>query len=241
MFPVVIIGMGPGNPELLTLAAKNALEEADVILFDCMPDDTLLKAFQFKGEIIAIDKKTDPTAMVDTMEKHYRAGKKVCRLKPGDALMFNGGGKEVRALKAKGIDFRMIPGITASCAAANIFAVPITEMDESDVSVNFVYHDNETNHNLLKDLAGILKYGSTIHIYFANTDCIGQIVEIITPVVVASRISAKDETSVKTTLGKVEATLRTLDMKRPMLFILGKYVEVLSKKQIIPFLMASEH
>ena len=49
MFPVVIIGMGPGNPELLTLAAKNALEEADVILFDCMPDDTLLKAFQFKG------------------------------------------------------------------------------------------------------------------------------------------------------------------------------------------------
>lgn len=249
MFPVVIIGMGPGNPELLTLAAKNALEEADVILFDCMPDDTLLKAFQFKGEIIAIDKKIDPTAMVDTMEKHYRAGKKVCRLKPGDALMFNGGGKEVRALKAKGIDFRMIPGITASCAAANIFAVPITEMDESDVSVNFVYHDNETNHNLLKDLAGILKYGSTIHIYFANTDCIGKIVEIITsvgvtldmPVVVASRISAKDETSVKTTLGKVEATLRTLDMKRPMLFIVGKYVEVLSKKQIIPFLMTSEH
>ena len=241
MFPVVIIGMGPGNPELLTLAAKNALEEADVILFDCMPDDTLLKAFQFKGEIIAIDKKT--------MEKHYRAGKKVCRLKPGDALMFNGGGKEVRALKAKGIDFRMIPGITASCAAANIFAVPITEMDESDVSVNFVYHDNETNHSLLKDLAGILKYGSTIHIYFANTDCIGQIVEIITsvgvtldmPVVVASRISAKDETSVKTTLGKVEATLRALDMKRPMLFIVGKYVEVLSKKQIIPFLMTSEH
>ena len=235
MFPVVIIGMGPGNPELLTLAAKNALEEADVILFDCMPDDTLLKTFQFKGEIIAIDKKTDPTAMVDTMEKHYRAGKKVCRLKPGDALMFNGGG--------------MIPGITASCAAANIFAVPITEMDESDVSVNFVYHDNETNHSLLKDLAGILKYGSTIHIYFANTDCIGKIVEIITsvgvtldmPVVVASRISAKDETSVKTTLGKVEATLRALDMKRPMLFIVGKYVEVLSKKQIIPFLMTSEH
>ena len=71
MFPVVIIGMGPGNPELLTLAAKNALEEADVILFDCMPDDTLLKTFQFKGEIIAIDKKIVPTAMVDTMEKHY--------------------------------------------------------------------------------------------------------------------------------------------------------------------------
>ena len=61
------------------------------------------------------------------------------------------------------------------------------------------------------------------------------------PVVVASRISVKDETSVKTTLGKVEATLRTLDMKRPMLFIVGKYVEVLSKKQIIPFLMTSEH
>lgn len=242
MFPVVIIGMGPGNPELLTLAAKNALEEADVILFDCMPDDTLLKTFQFKGEIIAIDKKTDPTAMVDTMEKHYRAGKKVCRLKPGDALMFNGGGKEVRALKAKGIDFRMIPGITASCAAANIFAVPITEMDESDVSVNFVYHDNETNHQQLKDLAGILKYGSTIHIYFADTDCIGRIAEIITSagvtpdmsVVVVSRISAKDETSVKTTLGKVEATLRSLDMKRPMLFTIGKYVEILSKKQIIP-------
>ena len=242
MFPIVIIGMGPGNPELLTLAAKNALEEADVILFDCMPDDTLLKTFQFKGEIIAIDKKPDPTAMLAAMEAHYRAGKKVCRLKPGDALIFNGTGKEIRALKAKGIDFHLIPGITASCAAANIFAVPITEMDESDVSVNFVYHNNKTNHQQLKDLAGILKYGSTIHIYFADTDCIGQIVEIITsagvaldmPVVVASRISAKDETSVKTTLGKVEATLRSLDMKRPMLFIIGKYVEILSKKQVIP-------
>ena len=49
MFPVVIIGMGPGNPELLTLAAKNALEEDVFILFFCMPFDTLVMGFLFNG------------------------------------------------------------------------------------------------------------------------------------------------------------------------------------------------
>ena len=163
-YPITIIGMGPGNPQLLTLAAKKALDEADVILFDCMPDDSLLKEFNFKAEIKAIDKKIDPTAMLNEMKKHYDMGKKVCRLKPGDALMFNGGGKEARALKANGIDFVMIPGITASCAAINIFAIPTTEMEESDVSVNFVYHNNEKNHQLLKELSNTLLYGSNIQI-----------------------------------------------------------------------------
>ena len=93
-YPITIIGMGPGDPQLLTLAAKKALDEADVILFDCMPDDSLLKKFNFKAEIKAIDKKIDPTAMLNEMKKHYDMGKKVCRLKPGDALMLNGGGKE---------------------------------------------------------------------------------------------------------------------------------------------------
>ena len=54
------------------------------------------------------------------------------------------------------------------------------------------------------------------------------------PVAVTSRISAKDQTSVMTTLAKVEQTLRAIDMKRPMLFTVGQYVEILSKKQIIP-------
>ena len=78
-YPITIIGMGPGNPQLLTLAAKKALDEADVILFDCMPDDSLLKEFNFKAEIKAIDKKIDPTAMLNEMKKHYDMGKKVCR------------------------------------------------------------------------------------------------------------------------------------------------------------------
>lgn len=81
-YPITIIGMGPGNPQLLTLAAKKALDESDVILFDCMPDDSLLKEFNFKAEIKAIDKKIDPTAMLNEMKKHYDMGKKVCRLKP---------------------------------------------------------------------------------------------------------------------------------------------------------------
>ena len=54
MFPVVIIGMGPGNPELLTLAAKNALEEAVFIIFECIPDYNFVNAFHFEGVLIAI-------------------------------------------------------------------------------------------------------------------------------------------------------------------------------------------
>ena len=128
---VMLVGAGPGDPELLTLKALQAVRSADVILYDQLVSDEILALLPACAERIAVGKKGYGKAckqgeINELMVALATAGRRVVRLKAGDPLMFGRLEEEMAALDAAGIAFIVIPGISAAQGAAANLKVPLT-------------------------------------------------------------------------------------------------------------------
>ena len=127
---VYLVGAGPGAPDLLTLRAAELLRRADIVFHDALvhPDTLALAA---RAEQVAVGKRCGrhSTAqrfinkrLIDAVAKHAT----VVRLKGGDPMLFGRAQEEIDALQAAGIEFEVVPGITAALAAAAATGVPLT-------------------------------------------------------------------------------------------------------------------
>lgn len=128
---VVLVGAGPGDPRFLTLAALQALGDADVVFHDSLIDPAVLRHVRADAEIVAVGKRCGlPSVPQPSIEalliEAARQGKQVVRLKGGDPLVFARGGEELLALRQAGIEAVVIPGITAAHAAAAAAGIPLT-------------------------------------------------------------------------------------------------------------------
>jgi uroporphyrin-III C-methyltransferase/precorrin-2 dehydrogenase/sirohydrochlorin ferrochelatase len=128
---VSLVGSGPGDPELLTLKALRALQEADVILHDQLVSAEVLERASLRAERIHVGKKGYGRAckqsdINDLMVALAFAGRRVVRLKAGDSLMFGRLDEEIAALVAAGIAFDVVPGISAAQGAAAGLGVSLT-------------------------------------------------------------------------------------------------------------------
>ena len=126
----------------MTLKAQRRLQEADVILHDRLVPHEVLALARRDAELIetgkqAGDHHTTQDAIHALMREHARAGKRVVRLKGGDPFVFGRGGEELEYLRAQGIAFEVVPGITAALACAAHAGVPLTHRDHAQ-SVRFV-------------------------------------------------------------------------------------------------------
>ena len=133
---VVLIGAGPGDPGLLTLRGLRALNEADVILHDRLVSDDVLALARRDAERISVGKNvgeggTSQSQINALLIEHAKAGKRVVRLKGGDAFVFGRGGEELEALQAEGIAFEVVPGITAALACAAYAGIPLTHREHA--------------------------------------------------------------------------------------------------------------
>ena len=127
---VSLVGAGPGDPELLTLKAARRLAEADLLLYDGLvpAEVTALatRAQQFSVSKRAGRPSVDQETIHQVMIRGARRGKLVVRLKNGDPFLLGRGGEEALALRAAGIPFEVIPGITAAVAAPALAGIPVT-------------------------------------------------------------------------------------------------------------------
>lgn len=129
---VALVGAGPGDPDLLTVAALRLLQECDAIVYDALVGDAVLATGAVGAERIFAGKRGGkPSAtqadISGTLVKLASEGKRVVRLKGGDPFVFGRGGEEIRALAAAAIPFRVIPGITAGVAAPAMAGIPVTD------------------------------------------------------------------------------------------------------------------
>jgi uroporphyrin-III C-methyltransferase / precorrin-2 dehydrogenase / sirohydrochlorin ferrochelatase len=167
---VVLVGAGPGDPDLLTLKAVRALQSADVVLYDDLASPETVAMARREAQRIAVGKRgykpsctqEDITALLIRLA---REGKRVARLKGGDPLLFGRANEEMDALAAAGVPVEVVPGVTSASAAAAAVGRSLTERDLAR-RVQFVTA-HAKNGRLPEDLnwAALADPGATTAVY----------------------------------------------------------------------------
>ncbi len=168
---VAFVGAGPGDPELLTLKARKALDEADVVIHDRLVSAEILELARREAIIVDAGKKgfgpsTDQNEINGLIVEHALEGAQVVRLKGGDPTMFARLDEEIAALDGAGITWNIVPGITAASAASAAIGQSLTERGRNS-SVRFV-----TGHDMKgfaeHDWRGLAKPGAVAAIYMGK-------------------------------------------------------------------------
>ncbi len=133
---VYLVGAGPGDPKLITVAGREALERADVVVYDRLAHPKLLRYAPNSAEIIFAGKSADRHVLTQDeinaeLATHALEGKTVVRLKGGDPFVFGRGGEEAEYLRERAIPFVVVPGISSSIAAPAYAGIPVTHRDAS--------------------------------------------------------------------------------------------------------------
>jgi len=128
---VTLVGAGPGDPDLLTIKGMRALQDADVVFYDELVTPEILDRIRRDAARIPVGRRVGkPGIGQDAVNKLLieaaRAGKRAVRLKGGDSYVFGRGGEEIDALRAAGVHYTIVPGVTAGLGAAAQFEVPLT-------------------------------------------------------------------------------------------------------------------
>lgn len=146
---VYLVGAGPGNPRWITLAAIDALRQAECVVHDKLIDRRVLHYAPADAERIDVGKHRSggescraQSAINALLIDRARAGKRVVRVKGGDPLLFARGGEEAMALAEAGIEFEIVPGVTAALAAAATSGIPLTHREVSSAVAFVTGHDD---------------------------------------------------------------------------------------------------
>ena len=130
---VLLVGAGPGDPDLITLRGAEALRRADVVVYDSLVARELLDLAPAHAERIDAGKRSHETpvsmqeAINEVLVARARAGLVVVRLKGGDAFVFGRGGEEASACREAGVAFEVVPGVTSALAAPAFAGIPVTD------------------------------------------------------------------------------------------------------------------
>ncbi len=130
--PIWLVGAGPGDPDLLTVKAARLLGSADLLLYDDLVPDAVLALAPATAELVNVGKRCGRASITQSqihalMIRGFNAGRTVVRLKSGDPLVFGRAGEEMEALRAAGVPFRVVAGVTAASAAAAAMPCSLTD------------------------------------------------------------------------------------------------------------------
>jgi uroporphyrin-III C-methyltransferase/precorrin-2 dehydrogenase/sirohydrochlorin ferrochelatase len=250
---VLLVGAGPGDPELLTVKAVRALKAADVILYDRLVGLGILDHARREAELIPVGKAKGqhsvPQSEINAvLIARARAGQTVVRLKGGDPFIFGRGGEELDALREAGIPIEIVPGVTAGIAAAASLQIPLTHRDVSHTVTFLSGHEaggEEPSFEHL-DLAALASGKNTLLVYMGVTTA-GVVAKKLLdagfapslPVIAVENASREDERRVAATIADLAAHPERLGLKSPAILIFGE-VAGLPAHGLIEDILASE-
>ncbi len=228
---VAFVGGGPGDPELLTLKARRALDEADVVIYDRLITPQILELARREATMIDVGKQGfGPSTPQDRINalliEHAQAGAQVVRLKSGDATVFGRLDEEIEAIDAHGIGWHIVPGITSASAAVAAIGQSLTRRGRN-ASVRFL-----TGHDMKgfadHDWHALARPNEVAAIYmgkksarFVQGRLLMHGADRQTPVTVIENASRPDQRILETTLDALPAALAKARMSGPALTFLG--------------------
>ncbi|NQV57259.1 MAG: uroporphyrinogen-III C-methyltransferase [Rhodospirillales bacterium] len=238
---VWIVGAGPGDPALLTLAGLHAMRCADVIVYDALVGEEILKLAGSDTELVHAGKrggKPSPRQedISETLVQLAKSGKRVLRLKGGDPFVFGRGAEECTHLVDAGVNFRIVPGITAGVGGLAYAGIPMTTRGRN-IAVTFI-----TGHTAKGDIPDDINWaalaaGSPVIIFYMGATHLERIAgELMKagragsePVALISRATLPDQRVVETTLETSAADLKSSGLETPILIVVGAVVSLRDK------------
>lgn len=237
---VYLIGAGPGDPGLLTLRGKQCLERAEVVLYDYLSGPRLLKYTRPGAQLYCLGrhgqgKIWSQDEICERIVAEALAGRSVARLKGGDPSIFGRMAEEIDALKAAGVPFEIVPGVTTATAAGAYAGVTITDRDHASCVAFITGHlqasksADETGQRVLGlDFAALAQFPGTLVMYMGVTNAelwsqalIANGKPADTPVLLVRRCTLPDQSSVSCTLATVAEVLAPGKVRPPLVAIIG--------------------
>lgn len=232
-----LVGAGPGDPELLTLKAVKALQQATVLLVDDLVSDEIVALASPQARVVYVGKrggcKSTPQAFIEKlMITAVREGERVVRLKGGDPFIFGRGGEEVEHLREAGIEVTVVNGITSGLAAVTSLGVPLTHREHAHGVVFVTGHakpgDSGTDWPALAATAHSARLTLVIYMGVSGAERIQQ--ELLqglpghTPVAIVQHATLPTQRHATTTLARLCDTLRAEQLGSPSVIVVGDVI-----------------
>ncbi|WP_025652048.1 MULTISPECIES: siroheme synthase CysG [unclassified Psychrobacter] len=231
---VYIVGAGPGDPELLTFKALRLMQQADIVYYDALVSPQVLDLCRRDADKVFVGKKRSNHAVAqlginELLVNSAKEGRRVVRLKGGDPFIFGRGGEEIESLRAHGVPYQVVPGITAANAAASYAGIPLTHRDHSQ-SVRFVTgflkagSPNENFKNFLNTDETIVFYMGLHSLARLTEGLIEAGRDADTPIAIISNASMPNQQVLIGTLATIVELQEQNQLPTPALLIMGDVV-----------------
>ena len=235
---VWLTGAGPGDPGLMTVLALHALHAADTVIYDALVSEEILALANENAELIYAGKRVGKPSPKQHDISHKliglaREGRRVLRLKGGDPFIFGRGGEEALALVAAGVDFRVIPGVSAGVGGLAYAGIPLTHRDTNS-AVTFVTGHNASGivpdsvdwQSVAKGSDALVVYMPLKHITRISKMLIDAGRSSDEPAAVVSKATTAEQQTVVSTLANIATDAASAALSPPAMLIVGDVVRL---------------
>jgi len=236
--PVALVGAGPGDAALITVGGVARIAAADVVVYDRLANPALLRHARTDAELVYVGKTPARHTMSQDeinalLVERARAGKRVVRLKGGDPFVFGRGGEEAQALRAAGIPFEVVPGVTSAVAVPAYAGIPVTHRGIATSFAVVTGHEDASKADLDVDWARVADAADTLVLLMG----VGRIAEIAgslvthgrpaeTPVAVIEWGTLPRQRVVIGTLATIAADVANAGIAAPAVTVVGEVVRL---------------
>jgi uroporphyrinogen III methyltransferase/synthase len=230
---VYLVGAGPGDPGLMTRRSLDLIAAADAILYDRLIPPDALDGARPDCDLRYVGKEPGNPALGqeeinDLLVELGGQGKQVVRLKGGDPFVFGRGGEEAEALRAAGVAFEVVPGVTAGVAATAYAGIPVTHRDAASAVAFVTGHEDPAKAESALDAEGLAAFPGTLVFYMGIKNLPSIAAALIAagrdpaqPAAVVRRGTYPDQQTVTGTLADIAERVSDVGMKPPAITVVG--------------------